>query len=264
MNMIIAFWIALGGITGAICVVLAATIKSLRKARWGIVATETMARRGLAIDAPGGSFKAYLYTSSDFDGAGAMPGMILLPDCGKKFPAFEHWAAIFALQGLPTLAIEIETGAKGIPGKDLVEGLVQAFPSFKKALIEHTEVDPGKIGVFAFGTPALAGLYAGAADGDVKAICCGGMPRFDDNRAKDANKKVFLVHCKDDEVAPLADFMSNKQALDLGNQDYLLLDRGGHEFISQEAVIAGFLSIKANRALQPRYKQFTPTGVVVP
>lgn len=260
--MIIVFWIAFVGILGAIAVVVASTVKSLRAPRWATVSTAMMQRQEVRVDAPGGPFKAFLYTSPDFEGAAAMPGMVVLPDRGEAYPAFEHWASIFALQGLPTLAIEV--ARKGVPDGDLVEGLVRAFPAFKQTLIERGKADHSRIGIFGFGVPALAGIYAGAVDGDVKAICCGGMPRVDAGRAAGARGKAFLVHCKDDDVAPLVDFTSNKESLAIGEQDYMLLDLGGHKFVSQEAVIAGFLSIKTNRALKPRYKQFTPAGVVLP
>ncbi len=260
--MIVVFWIALAGILGALAVVIASTVKAIRAPRWGYVLTETMRRREITVDAPGGRFKCFLYTSTDFDGSPAMPGMVLLPDRGERFPAFEHWASIFALQGLPTLAIQLT--AKGITDQDLIEGIVRAFPTFKETIAEIGNADQTRIGILGFGVPALAGIYAGAADGDVKAICCAGMPRVDATRAAGAKEKAFLAHCKDDDLAPLADFMCNKDSLAVGEQGYLLLDLGGHKFISQEAVIAGYFSIPLNKALQPRYKQFTATGVAVP
>jgi dienelactone hydrolase len=260
--MIIVFWIALAGILVAIGVAIASTIKSLRTARWGLVPTETLRRWEISIDAPGGPYRAFLYTSTDFDDSPAMPGMVLLPDRGEKFPAFEHWAAVFALQGLPTLAVELV--AKGVADKDLVEGLVRAFPTFKETLADNGKADRTRIGVLGFGVPALAGVYAGATDGDVKAVCCGGMPRVDTTRAAGAKGRVFLAHCKDDDSAPIADFAANKETLAIGEKEYLLLNLGGHKFLSQEMIVAGYFSIALNKALKTRYKQFTPTGVVMP
>jgi dienelactone hydrolase len=262
MDMIIVFWIAFVGILGAIGVAVVSILKTLRTPRWGPVLTETMKRRELSIDAPGGPYKAFLYTSADFDESTAMPGMIVLPDRGEKYPAFEHWASIFALQGFPTLAVELV--AKGVSDQDFIEGIVRAFPAFKNKLIENAKVDESRIGIFGFGVPAVAGIYAGATDGDVKVICCAGMPRVDPTRAAGAKGKVFLAHCKNDGVAPILDFTGNKESLAIGEKEYLLLELGGHKFLSQEAVIAGYFSIPVNRALKPAYKQFTPKGVVMP
>jgi predicted esterase len=131
-------------------------------------------------------------------------------------------------------------------------------------LIENTRIDRTKIGILGFGVPALAGLHAGSKDDDVKAICCAGMPRVNPDQGAGSKGKVFLAHCKDDEVAPLDDFLVNKDVLGIGAQDYLLLEMGGHGFVSQEAVIAGYFSILIHKIFKPRYKQFTPRGVVMP
>jgi dienelactone hydrolase len=260
--MIIVFWIALAGILVAIGVVIASTIKTMRTPRWSNVPTDNLRRREIAVTAAGATYRAFLYTSTDFDDSPAMPGVILLPNRGEKFPAFEHWAACYALQGLPTLAVELV--AKDVPDKQLVDVLVDAFPAFKKALVENSKVDGSRIGVVGFGVPALAGVYAGAKDNDVKAICCGGMPRLDMARSEGTRGKIFLSHCKDDEFAPFEEFSSNKEALAIGELEYLLLDMGGHVFLSQEMVVAAFFSIALNKVMKPRYKQFTPTGVAMP
>nr|MDO8087354.1 hypothetical protein [Candidatus Sigynarchaeum springense] len=259
---IIVFWIALAGILGAIGIVVASTIKTARTPRWGQVFTENLRRKEIAVTAEGTTYRAFLYTSTDFDDSPEMPGVILLPDRGEKYPAFEHWAACYALQGLPTLAVELV--AKGVPDQQLVESVLSAFPAFKNTLVENAKVDGSRIGVVGFGAAALAGTYAGAKDGDVKAICCAGMPRVDMDRAGGARGKIFLAHCKDDEHAPLADFTSNKEALGIDEKGYLLLDLGGHVFLSQEMIVAAFFSIVMNKAMKPRYKQFTPAGVVMP
>ncbi|MEX2682973.1 MAG: hypothetical protein Q6373_015390 [Candidatus Sigynarchaeota archaeon] len=259
---IVVFWIALAGILGAIGIVVVSIIRTLRAPRWGQVFTDNLQRKEIAITAGGTTYRAFLYTSTDFDDGPEMPGVILLPDRGVKYPAFEHWGACYGLQGLPTLAVELV--AKGITDQQLVDKIVNAFPAFKKALVENAKVDGSRIGIVGFGIPALAGVYAGANDGDVKAICCGGIPRLDMERASGAKGKIFLAHCKDDEVAPFADFKNNKDALGIDEKGYLLLDMGGHVFLSQEMIVAAFFSIAMNKAIKPRYKQFTPTGVVMP
>jgi dienelactone hydrolase len=260
--MIIVFWIALAGILIAIGVVVASTVKTMRTPRWSHVPTDNLRHREVVVTAAGATYRTFLYTSTDFDDSAAMPGVIFLPNCGEKYPAFEHWAACYALQGLPTLAVELV--AKDVSDQQLVDVLVDAFPAFKKALVENSKVDGSRIGVVGFGVPALAGVYAGAKDDDVKVICCGGMPRLDIARSEGARGRIFLAHCKDDESAPFTEFSSNKEALAIGEKDYLLLNLGGHVFLSQEMIAAAFFSIALNKTMKTRYKQFTPTGVVMP
>jgi predicted esterase len=260
--MIIVFWIALIGILVALGVVMASIIKTLKKPRWGIVPTDTLAKSEDRIEARGKTYRGFMYSSHDFDESPPMPGMIVLSPRGEKYPGFEHWAAIFAVQGFITLAVEFKDAKS--TSHDFMESTCAAFPAFKDALLKNARVDQSKIGLLGFGESALAGLYAGSTDENIKAICCAGMPRVDMARVTGAKGKVFLAHCKDDEVVPLEDFTYNKDVLGTSSSENLLLELGGHDFISQEAVIAGFFSIPINRKLQPAYKQFTPEGVIIP
>ncbi|HME51998.1 MAG TPA: hypothetical protein VKM55_07260 [Candidatus Lokiarchaeia archaeon] len=258
--MIIVFWIVLAGILVAIGITAASTIKTMRKPRWGIVPTDNLLKKEIIITTGGKTFHGFVYTSTDFTESPPMPGMLLLPDRDEKYPGFEHWAAIFALQGFPTLAVDLY--GKKMLAAEFLDVVSTAFPSFKQALTENANVDPSGFGMLGFGESALAGLYAGSADDEVKAICCAGMPRADPSRVNDAMGRIFLAHCKDDTMAPLDEFEANKDSLGVGDRDYLLLDLGGHGFISQEAVIAGYFSIPVHKMLGLYYKQFTPTGVI--
>jgi len=260
--LIIVFWIVLAGIVTAIGVVIVSIIKTMTKPRWGIVATDTLAKSEVMIEARGKTYRGFMYSSNDFLESPPMPGMIVLPPRGKKYPSFEHWATMLSVQGFVTLAVEFRD-AKSTP-QEFIESICSALPAFKDALVKNERVDSSKIGILGFGESVLPGLYTGSDDESIKAICCAGMPRIDMARVANAKGKVFLAHCKDDEVAPLEDFAYNKEMLGTSSSENLLLDLGGHDFISQEAVIAGFFSIPINRMLKPAYKQFTPEGVIIP
>jgi len=260
--MIIIFWIALAGILVAIGIIAASTIKTLRKPRWGIVPTDNLLKKEISIAAGGKTFRGFVYTSTDFTESPPMPCMVVLPEREEEYPGFEHWATVFALQGFPTLAVDLHAAKMLAP--EFLDVIGTAFPSFKQALAENANVDPSCFGILGFGESALAGLYASNTDDTVKAICCAGMPRADPTRAINAMGRIFLAHCKDDTIAPLEGFMANKDTLGIGDRDYLLLNLGGHVLNSQEAVIAGYFSIIVHKMLGPHYKQFTPSGVILP
>lgn len=260
--MIIAFWIALAGILGAIGVLVVAIARSARLPRWGTVPTDQLQRVEVSLDGETGvASRAFVY-SSDVFGDRAMPGMILLPEQGAKHPSFEHWAAMLALQGYPTIAVELARAGTG--GTGLVEAVASAIPACKDVLARHANVDMTRVGILGFGEPALAGLVAAGTDPAITIVACAAMPRAGDGVLRAVRGKVVLVHCKDDAVVPLDGFQHNKDGLGLGIEEYLLLDLGGHGFLGQEAVIAGYLSIPIKKALQPRHKQFTPAGVIDP
>nr|MDO8108740.1 hypothetical protein [Candidatus Sigynarchaeota archaeon] len=262
--MIVVFWIALIGILGAIGVLIALIVKNKRTPRWGVIPTDHLQKKEVSIIARNQEkpYRGFLYQSTDFVESLPMPGMIVLPKRGTRYPAFEHWAAMLALQGFPVLAVELSD--KKAPEQQYVDAVAGAVPAFKDVLVKTGKVIPSSIGIFGLGTSALAGVYASSTDPDVKIVCCSGMPKIDASRAKDVKGKIFIAQCKDDTAVPVEDFMHNKEVFGAGELSCLLLQYGGNDFIAQEAAISGFFSIAIHKTFKPRYKQFTPEGVVMP
>jgi len=59
---------------------------------------------------------------------------------------------------------------------------------------------------------------------------------------KDYSQKVYLVHCRDDQVVPFTNFEKNRQALHVTDDHVLVFDQGGHTFENmQNAVLAQVL-----------------------
>ena len=50
-------------------------------------------------------------------------------------------------------------------------------------------------------------------------------------------KKIFLTHCKNDPIIRIAEFEKNKELLNLPEENYILLERGGHHYWGQETIL---------------------------
>ncbi|MBN2150071.1 MAG: alpha/beta hydrolase [Candidatus Lokiarchaeota archaeon] len=53
------------------------------------------------------------------------------------------------------------------------------------------------------------------------------------------NRRVFLIHARDDRVVLVDQFEALKEVLGLGPGNYLLLEKGGHAFFGQEMLVLG-------------------------
>ncbi|MHA1684023.1 MAG: hypothetical protein ACTSUE_24000 [Promethearchaeota archaeon] len=251
--MIVVFWIALVAILVMIGYFLTSIIKIKIKPRWGLVPTDYLIRKEISIDTGTGKLKGYLYTSTDFKNSPGMPGVIVLPRRDKKFPFFEHWGAHFALQGFPTLCVELSGIKSARP--EFVEKIVSFFPQIKGALIKNSDANPEKIAIMGEEDAAEAAVYAGLKDENVKMVCVRNMHALNQEQIDGDSGKIALAHAKDDDQVMMDEFETNRGILGLSDRDYLLLDLGGHHMNSQEAVVSGFFSIKLHQALKPVYKQ---------
>ncbi len=185
-----------------------------------------------------------------------MPGVIVLPRQDEKYPSFEHWGAHFALQGYPTLCIEMFD--KATAREAFVAEWLKKLPSIIEVLSSDPRVDLHKIVLVGFEDAAEVALRTGLADDHVKVICGVSMFRILLEQIPSSQGKVFLAHCKDDNQATLADFRQNCEVLHLTPREYLLLDLGGHHILSQEATIAAFMSIQIKLRLNPPFRQIMP------
>ncbi len=253
--MIIVFWITFIGIIVVSALILISIEKIKRKPRWGLVPTDNLRKDVIDIATPSGTVKGYVYESTDSVSAGndPFPGIVVLPRRDMRYPFFEHWGAHFALQGFTTLCID--TFDKKSPYDVFVARMASAWPAIKAELVKRKNVDPAKLVLFGECDSAEAAIHAGGSDQDVRLICTYGMREIDEHVSASAKGKVVLGFCKDDEQVPVAQFHANKQKLGAGDHDYLLLDYGGHNMLSQEAVFSAFFSIKVHERLKPVYRQ---------
>ncbi len=258
--MIEGFWILFCAILGAMAYFIVQIVRIKRTPRWGIVPTENLIREIVTIPASNRAVRGYIYTSTDFKGSEPMPGVIILPRRDKKYPSFEHWGAHFALQGYPTLCIELfdKTTAR----EAFVADWLQKLPAIMKVLVTDPRVDPHKIVLVGFEDAAEVTLYGGLLDNDVKVICGVSMFRVTPEQVPKGQGKVFLAHCGDDDMATIADFRHNCEVLRLTPREYLLLNLGGHHILSQEATIAAFMSIQIKQQLNPPFKQILPEATL--
>ncbi len=254
--MIEGFWILFCAILGVMMYFIVQIVRIKRTPRWGIVPTENLIREPVTFPAGNGVVRGYIYTSTDFKGSEPMPGVIVLPRRDQKYPAFEHWGAHFALQGYPTLCIDLFD--KTTPREAFVAECLQKLPAITKVLASDPRVDPHRIVLVGFEDAAEVALRGGLPDNDVKVICAVSMSQVAPEHVPTGQGKVFLAHCGDDDVATLADFRHNCEVLHLTPREYLLLNLGGHHILSQEATIAAFMSIKIKQQLNPPFKQILP------
>ncbi len=226
--------------------------------RWGRVYTDNIIIDKIQIITPENQkLKGYYYTSTDFTDSDIMPGVIVIPRRDKKYPFFEHWGAHFALQGYPTLCVEVYEKKLGID--EFITKYRKIMPIIKKRFSQFKRVDKSKLIYFGAELSGKVAILEGLLDEDVKSICGISVPRIEVNEIKNkgGNQKIYLVHCKDDEIVPIKDFNHNKEIFGLGDTDYILYDYGGHHIISQEPSTAAFFSIKIKKDVNPVYKQFT-------
>ena len=71
-----------------------------------------------------------------------MPGVIVVPRRDKKYPYFEHWGAHFALQGYPTLCIEVYD--KKLSLNEFVSKYIPILRSIKQEFVKDKRVDANK------------------------------------------------------------------------------------------------------------------------
>ncbi len=229
--------------------------------RWGRILTDNLIIEKIQInDSKGKAIICYLYISTDFKNYEKMPGVIVLPRRDKKYPYFEHWGAHFALQGYPTLCINLYD--KKLSRKKFVNKYQKLIPKIKEKFCQNRRVDPNKLVYFGIDLGAEVALLEGLSDDDVKVICGYSMYLIDENKIKKWNnsEKVYLVHCKDDKIVSIADFEKNRRNLGLKDGDFLVFDFGGHFILGQEHSCAAFFSIKIKQKLKPVYKQIIKKG----
>ncbi len=53
------------------------------------------------------------------------------------------------------------------------------------------------------------------------------------------SKRVLLVHCKNDRIIKLKNFIENRDALDLPHKNQLILNKGGHNLKKNELILQG-------------------------
>ncbi len=224
--------------------------------RWDRVITHNLEIKKIQInDSEGNLINCYLYTSSDFLDSNKMPGVIILPRRDKKYPFFEHWGAHFALQGYPTLCVELYN--KKLSRAEFIKKNRKIMPRIKQLLWQNDRVDKNNLIYFGIDYGAEIVLLEGLIDEDVKIICGISLYLIDKNKIEKRNNsdKVYLAHCKDDKIVPFSDFEKNRDLLALKKNNLLILDFGGHYLLSMEHSVAAFFSIKIKQKLNPKYKQ---------
>jgi dipeptidyl aminopeptidase/acylaminoacyl peptidase len=60
-----------------------------------------------------------------------------------------------------------------------------------------------------------------------------------DEKWQQLSKRVLLVHCKNDRIIKLKNFIENRDALDLPYKNQLILNRGGHNLKKNELILQG-------------------------
>jgi hypothetical protein len=224
--------------------------------RWGCVLTDNLIIEENSFKISDTlTIKGWSYGSTDFiDYEHKMPGIIVIPRRDKRYPYFEHWGAHFALQGYPTLCIEVHDKSSLT---EFVSKFRPILRSIKQEFLKDKRVDVNKIVFYGVEDSAKLAVLEGLEDESVKIVCGISMPKIEANELqKEKNDTdIYLVHCKDDKKVPLQDFEHNKKVLNVGELDYLLFDLGGHHILSQEVTSATFLSIKIKKKLQPIYRQ---------
>ncbi|MHA1715809.1 MAG: hypothetical protein ACTSXP_09195 [Promethearchaeota archaeon] len=251
--MIVIFWISFLVIVAMISYLLIEIIKIKTRPRWGRIFTDNLKMEQRNIELDGKSLKSYFYTSTDFDYKDSRPGVIVLPRRDKKYPYFEHWGAHFALQGYPTLCVELFDKKSSL--KEYVEKIVSAFPKIKKSLCSDPKVNSSKLACVGIEDSAEPAIYSTIVDDDFKIVFGISTGLLDTKKIKNDTKKIYLVHCKDDNVNPEHIFRENCQDLGIDADNYFLLDLGGRHMNSQEAVIAAYMSIKLKQTIQPVFEQ---------
>ncbi len=220
--------------------------------RWGHVHTDnfTVEKREFKM-LNGNIIKVYSYGSTDFTGNEKMPGVIVIPRKGKKYPYFEHWGAHFALQGFPTLCIELNDKKLKLNECRVI------LRNIKEQFILEKEVDGANLVYFGVEESAKIALLEGLSDENIKIVCGLSMPKISEEeiQEKSGETKVCLVHCKDDKKVPFKTFEHNKCLLNLGETDFLTFDDGGHHIRGMEDPTSMFFSIKIHQALKPKYDQ---------
>ena len=258
--MIIVFWIIaiflVAGFTYFTIRIIIMRYNKIAK-RWGRVLTDNLIIEEQAFKiSDTETIKGWSYGSTDFiDYEHKMPGIIVIPRRDKKYPYFEHWAAHFALQGYPTLAIEVYD--KKLPLQEFVTKYRPILKIIKQEFMKDKRVDTNKIVYYGVEDSAKLAILEGVEDEHVKIVCGISMPKVETaeipkNRT---NIDVFLVHCKDDKKIPLDIFEHNKKILNVGETDYILFDLGGHHILSQEPITAAYFSVQIKNKLQPIYRQ---------
>ncbi len=258
--MIILFWILSGVFLGFFFYFLLRILQMRHdkiNKRWGRVYTDNLIieektfRLSDEIE-----IRAWSYGSTDFiDYEHKMPGVIIIPRRDKKYPYFEHWGAHFALQGYPTLCIEVYD--KKLSLNKFVNKYSSILRSIKQEFVNDKRVDASKFVYFGVEDSAKVALLEGLKDESVKVVCGISMPKIHSSEIKKdlGDTDVYLMHCKDDEIVPYVDFEHNKKVLNVGEHDFLSLDLGGHHIICQEPIASAFFSILIKKKLQPKYRQ---------
>ncbi len=258
--MIIVFWILavflVAGFTYfTIRIIIMRWSKKYR--RWGRVLTDNLIIEEKSFKISDTlAIKGWSYGSTDFiDYEHKMPGVIVIPRRDRKYPYFEHWAAHFALQGYPTLAIEVKD--KKLSTDEFVNKYRPILSIIKEEFIKDKRVDGNKIVYYGIEDSAKVALLEGLKDENVKVVCGISMPKIEapEIDKKDSQTTIYLVHCKDDKVVPITDCMHNVDLLKIPDDDYIVFDQGGHHLFSQEPIAAAYFSIRVKQELKPIYRQ---------
>jgi hypothetical protein len=225
--------------------------------RWGHVHTDNLIKEEKIFKISDTlEIKGWSYGSTDFiDYEHKMPGVIVIPRRDKKYPYFEHWGAHFALQGYPTLAIEVYN--KKSSTNEFVSKYRPILKTIKQEFIKDKRVDVNKIVYYGVEDSAKVALLEGLEDDSVKIVCGISMPKIE---AKEIKKEqngtvIYLVHSKDNKVVPIADFKHNQNLLNIPENDYIVFDLGGQHILSQEPITAAYFSIRIKNELKPTYRQ---------
>jgi len=224
--------------------------------RWGRVITDNLLVERIEIENNEGFItNCYLYSSADFIGYEKMPGVIVFPRRDKRYPYFEHWGAHFALQGYPTICIQLYD--KNLPVDIFLKKYQNVLQQVKKLLYQEERVNHEELIYFGIDLGGKLALLDGLMDRNVKLICGISIPLISENEIMDLKNsdKVYLIHCKDDNDVPFSYFETNKKILGLTNENILTFNRGGHYLLSVEHSAATFFSIKIKQALKPIFKQ---------
>ena len=257
--MIILFWVLL---IIFLCFFIFFIIMSFKmkidkkRKRWGRVISNNLNMEKILInDSESNPIICHLYRSKEFVNYNKMPGVIILPRWDKKYPFFEHWGAHFALQGYPTLCVDIYN--KKLKKTEFIEKYRKILPKIKERFCQEKQVKKNHLIYFGIDRGAEIVLLEGLPDDDVKVICGISMHLVDENKIKmwKNSEKVYLVHCRDDKIVNYGDFEKNMYNLGLKDGEFLVFNYGGHYLLSSEHSAAAFFSIKINQKINPKYEQ---------
>ncbi|NVM31381.1 MAG: hypothetical protein HWN65_21255 [Candidatus Helarchaeota archaeon] len=230
--------------------------KKLKVERWGEIPCNTLIKKSVTIPLENNQvMQANIYTSADFKEYLSLPLLIIAPQQNKNFIYNEYLGAAFALQGYISLVLGYCDEYQDKPL--FIRNNLNHYPKIKEFALNLPKADKTKFALFGLDYGAEIMVRTGIIDPDVKIILAASMPRvpIESLPSKFDGEKIRLVHCMNDEIVPLSDFLDNLKVFKISEQNYLTFQFGGHDLYCQEAAALGFVSAMLKEALQPKIKQ---------